>query len=55
MQSPSCDPLLQRREHAEHRYIQEVVEKQAIRTAWLPWQSEEPVGPEALARLAMRG
>lgn len=55
LHSGSCDPLLQRREHAEHRYIQEVVEKQAIRTAWLPWQSEEPVGPEALARLAMRG
>jgi arsenite-transporting ATPase len=52
LQSGSCDPLLQRREHAEHRYIQEVVEKQATRTAWLPWQAEEPVGPDALAHLA---
>ena len=52
LHSGSCDPLLQRRERAEHRYIQEVVEKQATRTAWLPWQAEEPVGPEALAHLA---
>ncbi|MBK8036443.1 MAG: arsenical pump-driving ATPase [Verrucomicrobiaceae bacterium] len=52
LHSGSCDPLLQRREHAEHRYIQEVVEKQATRTAWLPWQAEEPVGPEALMHLA---
>ncbi|MBL9183541.1 MAG: arsenical pump-driving ATPase [Verrucomicrobiaceae bacterium] len=52
LHSGSCDPLLQRREHAEHRYIQEVVEKQATRTAWLPWQAEEPVGPEALLHLA---
>ena len=52
LQSGSCDPLLQRREHAEHRYIQEVVEKQATHTAWLPWQAEEPVGPDALAHLA---
>jgi arsenite-transporting ATPase len=55
LHSGSCDPLLQRREHAEQRYIDEVVEKQATRTAWLPWQAEEPIGPEALARLAMRG
>lgn len=48
----SCDPLLQRREQSEHRYIQEVAEKQATRTAWLPWQTEEPVGPDALAHLA---
>jgi hypothetical protein len=24
----------------------------ATRTAWLPWQPEEPTGPEALATLA---
>ncbi len=48
----SCDPLLQRREESEHRYLREVVEKHATRTAWLPWQPEEPIGPEALARLA---
>jgi len=52
LHSGSCDPLLQRREHAEHRYIDEVVQKQATRTAWLPWQAEEPIGPEALAHLA---
>ena len=52
LQSGSCDPLLQCREHAEHRYIEEVVEKQAKRTTWLPWQAEEPIGPGALARLA---
>ncbi len=48
----SCDPLLQRREQAERRYLHEVTEVHARRTAWLPWQAEEPVGPEALARLA---
>jgi arsenite-transporting ATPase len=52
LHSGSCDPLLQRREEAEHRYLCEVVEKQSTRTAWLPWQPEEPVGPDALARLA---
>jgi len=52
LNSGSCDPLLQRREESEHRYIREVVEKHATRTAWLPWQSEEPIGPDALARLA---
>ncbi|MEZ5386255.1 MAG: arsenical pump-driving ATPase [Prosthecobacter sp.] len=52
LRSGSCAPLLQRREQSEHRYIQEVVEKQATRTAWLPWQAEEPVGPDALAHLA---
>ena len=50
--SGSCDPLLQCREASEHRYLREVVEKQAKRTAWLPWQAEEPVGPEALLHLA---
>ena len=52
LHSSSCDPLLQRREEAEHRYLREVVEKQSTRTAWLPWQAEEPVGPDALAQLA---
>lgn len=52
LNSGSCDPLLQRREEAEHRYLCEVVEKQSKRTAWLPWQPEEPFGPDALARLA---
>jgi arsenite-transporting ATPase len=52
LQSGSCDPLLQRREQAEHRYLTEVVQSYARRTAWLPWQAAEPVGPDALARLA---
>ena len=51
LNSGSCDPMLQRREESEHRYLSEVVEKHATRTAWLPWQAEEPVGPDALARL----
>ena len=55
LDSGSCDPLLQRREEAEHRYLREVVEKHATRTAWLPWQAEEPTGPDALARLAASG
>jgi len=52
LHSGSCDPLLLCREAAEHRYLHEVVEKHAKRTAWLPWQAEEPVGPDALAHLA---
>ncbi len=52
LNSGSCDPFLQCREASEHRYLREVVEKQARRTAWLPWQAEEPVGPEALLHLA---
>lgn len=50
--SGTCDPLLQSRERNEHRYLAEVAEKHAARTAWLPWQAEEPVGPAALAHLA---
>jgi arsenite-transporting ATPase len=52
LHSGSCDPLLQRREDAEHCYLAEVAERHATRTAWVPWQAEEPVGPEALSRLA---
>jgi arsenite-transporting ATPase len=52
LRSGSSDPLLQRREQSEHRYLSEVVEKQATRTAWLPWQATEPTGPEALLQLA---
>lgn len=52
LHSGTCDPLLQRREVTEHRYLREVVEKQAAHTAWLPWQAVEPVGPDALALLA---
>ena len=53
LHSGSCDPLLQRREESERRYLSEVVAKHATRTAWLPWQPEEPTGPEALAQLAV--
>jgi arsenite-transporting ATPase len=52
LHSGSCDALLQRREQAEHLYLTEVVVKHANRTAWLPWQAEEPTGPDALAQLA---
>ncbi|MBN9692556.1 MAG: arsenical pump-driving ATPase [Verrucomicrobia bacterium] len=48
----TCDPLLRQREATELRYLHEVVEVHAHRTAWLPWQAEEPTGPDALARLA---
>jgi len=52
LHSGSCDPLLQCRAESEHRYLREVVEKLSTRTAWLPWQAQEPVVPEALAQLA---
>jgi arsenite-transporting ATPase len=52
LNSGSCDPLLQCREAFEHGYLSEVAGKLAGRSAWLPWQPEEPVGPEALLRLA---
>jgi arsenite-transporting ATPase len=52
LHSGSCDPLLQRRELSEHRYIDEITTTHATRTAWLPWQAAEPTGPDALARLA---
>lgn len=48
----TCDPLLRQREATELRYLHEVVDVHATRTAWLPWQAEEPTGPEALAQLA---
>ena len=55
LQSGSTDPLLQQRETSEHRYIEEVTSTLATRTAWLPWQGEEPVGPTALGHLAASG
>lgn len=48
----SCDPVLRRREQAEHRYLDELANDHASRLAWLPWQSNEPTGADALARLA---
>jgi arsenite-transporting ATPase len=53
LHSGSSDPLLQGREESERRYLSEVVATHSTRTAWLPWQAEEPTGPDALARLAV--
>lgn len=50
--SGTCDPLLLRREEAEHRYLMEVAKVHAKRVAWLPWQAEEPVGVAALSKLS---
>jgi arsenite-transporting ATPase len=47
----TCDPLLQKREHAESRYIQEVVTQLATRSSLISWQRHEPVGLQALAQL----
>jgi arsenite-transporting ATPase len=50
--SGTCDPLLLRREEAEHRYLTKVMQVHAKRVAWLPWQAEEPVGVAALSELS---
>jgi arsenite-transporting ATPase len=50
--SGSRDPLLVQRAAAERRYVAEVVERHARRTAWVPWMAGEPVGPDALLNLA---
>ena len=42
------DPLLMERRRHEQRYIQEVINEHAHRTAMIAWQIEPPVGPEAL-------
>ena len=49
----SCDPVLQRREQAEHPYLDEVVNVHASRVATIPWQPTEPTGATALAELAL--
>lgn len=46
------DPLLRARELSERRYLAEVTCQHASRTVWLPWQTNEPVGPAALASLS---
>jgi arsenite-transporting ATPase len=46
------DPVLRQREAAEIPYLHEVADHHAKRIAWIPWQAEDPVGREALARLA---
>jgi arsenite-transporting ATPase len=50
--SDSRDALLVQHAAAERRYVTEVVEKHARRTAWVPWMPVEPVGPDALLSLA---
>jgi len=48
----TCDPLLKMREESERRYLKEVAEIHAQRVAWLPWQTQEPVGVAALIALS---
>ena len=48
------DRLLVERQHHEARFIREVVNAYAQRTALISWQMEPPVGPDALMR-ALRG
>lgn len=50
--SGSGDRLLQKREEAEHRYLQEVSGALAHRAALICWQLEEPAGVAALRALA---
>lgn len=52
LHSGSSDPVLQQREAAEIPYLQEVASHHAKRVACIAWQAEEPIGPDALARLA---
>jgi arsenite-transporting ATPase len=49
--SGSRDPLLVARGHGEVRFIREVVEQHAKRTAFVPWVTHEPTGPERLQQL----
>jgi len=51
LNSGSADPVLQRREREEHRYIDEVCAQPDARVVWLPWQAQEPVGVQALTQL----
>ena len=51
LNSGSSDSVLQRRERAEHRYIDEVCAQPNARVVWMPWQAQEPVGVKALTQL----
>ena len=51
LNSGSADPVLQRREREEHRYIDEVCAQPNARVVWMPWQAQEPVGVESLTQL----
>jgi arsenite/tail-anchored protein-transporting ATPase len=52
LHSGTHDPILQQREAAEIPYLNEVADHHATRVAIIPWQAEEPVGPDALASLS---
>jgi arsenite-transporting ATPase len=54
LHSGTRDPVLRQREAAEIPYLHEVASHHARRVACIPWQLEEPVGPDALARLGVR-
>jgi arsenite-transporting ATPase len=45
------DPVLQGRQKNEEKYIREVIEEHATRTALIPWQPEVPQGVDSLRRL----
>jgi arsenite-transporting ATPase len=48
---PVSDPVLIERQQSEHRFIREVTEEHARRTAVISWQPELPVGREGLERV----
>lgn len=52
LHSGTNDPILQKREAAETPYLQEAATHHTKRLALIPWQTQEPIGPEALSRLA---
>lgn len=52
--SGTADPVLADRAAREAPFIAQVLQRAARRAALLPWQSEAPVGAEALAALAAR-
>ncbi len=48
---PIRDPLLRERQLHEQPYIREVMQLQANRTAFIPWQIDPPVGKQGLEQL----
>lgn len=48
------DPVLRGRQIHEAKYIREVIEEYAARTALIPWQLEAPVGYAALKQLVSK-
>lgn len=45
------DPVLQARKNQQRRYVQEVVQEHAPRTALVPWMTSDPVGAKALRQI----